>query len=396
MDLDYRQRMTAALAGLARAGRARALEPVAPLEGMAVQRRGRRLVNFSGNDYLGLARDPRLAAAAARAAGLGAGAAGSRLVCGTQPCHERLEAALAGLKGTPAALVMGSGFQTNAGVLAALLDPEVAGREPGVYADRLVHASMHEGLRAAGLRPARFRHNDLGHLEALLAEPGPAGRFRLILSESVFSMEGDRADLPGLVALAERHGAFLYVDEAHATGVLGPGGAGLCAAPAVMGRVDLVMGTFGKALGGYGAFVAGPALVRDWLVNRCRGFIYSTALAPPAVAAAQAAVDLLPELEARRTGLARAADRVRAALRRLGLDTLGSDTQIIPAVLGSEADTLAGARLLEGAGILAVAIRPPTVPPGTGRLRLALSAAHSAADLDQLLQAFGALGRAGA
>jgi len=396
MDLDYRARMTAALAGLARAGRARGLEPVAPLDGMAVERRGRRLVNFSGNDYLGLARDPRLAAAAARAAGLGAGAGGSRLVCGTQPGHERLERALAGLKGTEAALVMGSGFQTNAGVLAALLDPEVAGREPGIYADRLVHASMHEGLRAAGLRPLRFRHNDLGHLEALLAEPGPPGRFRLILTESVFSMEGDRADLPGLVALAGRHGAFLYVDEAHATGVLGPGGAGLCAAPGVQGRVDLVMGTFGKALGSYGAFVAGCGLLRDWLVNRCRGFIYSTALAPPAAAAALCALELVPALEDERSRLLQGAVRVRDGLRRLGIGTLGSDSQIIPAVIGGEADTLAASRLLEEQGILAAAIRPPTVPAGTGRLRLALSAAHSAADLDQLLRAFQALGRAGA
>jgi len=396
MDPDYRDRMVQVLEELGRGHRARALEPVRPLEGMAVERRGRRLVNFSSNDYLGLARDPRLAAAAdqaARTAGVGAGA--SRLVCGTVPLHERLERALAGLKSTASALVLGSGFQTNAAVLPALLDPEVAGPAPRVFADRLAHASMHEGFRVAGVHPERFRHNDLGHLEALLARPAAPG-LRLIVTESVFSMDGDRADLPGLAALARRHGAFLYVDEAHATGVLGPRGAGLCAEPGVQGQVDLVMGTFGKALGSYGAFVAGCGLLRDWLVNRCRGFIYSTALAPPAAAAALCALELVPALEDERSRLLQGAVRVRDGLRRLGIGTLGSDSQIIPAVIGGEADTLAASRLLEEQGILAAAIRPPTVPAGTGRLRLALSAAHSAADLDQLLRAFQALGRAGA
>jgi len=396
MDPDYREKLTQVLDELGRRSRGRSLVPAAPLDGMAVERQGRRLVNFSGNDYLGLARDPRLAEAAAQAARLwGVGATASRLVCGTFPLHQRLEAALAGLKGTAAALAMGSGFQTNAGVLAALLDPEAAGGAPLVFADRLAHASMYEGLRLAGVRPLRFRHNDLGHLGQLLERHGGPG-FRLILSESVFSMDGDRADLPGLAALARGHGAFLYVDEAHATGVLGPAGAGLCAEPAVLGQVDLVMGTFGKALGGYGAFVACADLLRQWLVNRCRGFIYSTALAPPAAAAALAALELLPGLDAPRARLLHSAARVREALRKLGIDTLASDTQIIPAVLGGDADTLAASRLLEARGILAVAIRPPTVPPGTGRLRLALSAAHSDADLDQLVHAFQALGRAGA
>jgi 8-amino-7-oxononanoate synthase len=310
--------------------------------------------------------------------------------------HEALELALSGFKGTAAALVMGSGFQTNAGVLAALLDPQVAGAAPQVFADRLVHASMYEGLGQAGARPQRFRHNDLEHLAQLLERHGPQSSFRMILTESVFSMDGDRADLPALAALARRHAAFLYVDEAHATGVLGPGGAGLCAEPGVRGQVDLVMGTFGKAMGGYGAFVAGEALIRDWLVNRCRSFIYSTALPPPAAAAALAALQLLPGLDAERAQLRLRGERVRSALHRLGIDTLASTTQIIPALMGAEAETLAAARLLETQGILAVPIRPPTVPPGTGRLRLTLTAAHTEADLEQLIHAFGTLGRAGA
>jgi 8-amino-7-oxononanoate synthase len=209
-------------------------------------------------------------------------------------------------------------------------------------------------------------------------------------------MDGDRADLRGLADLAEAHGAFLYVDEAHATGILGPAGAGLCAEPQAKGRIDLVMGTFGKALGGYGAFVACDATVRDWLVNRCRAFIYSTALPPSCAASALRALELLPDLEAERAFVARQAGRIRVGLQRLGLDTLASDTQIIPAVMGSDGDTLAAAQALEKAGILAVAIRPPTVPPGTGRLRLTVTAAHTEAQVDHLLEAFGTLGRLGA
>ena len=388
--------MAQVLEQLGRTSRRRSLKLAAPLEGMAIEREGRRLINFSSNDYLGLARDPGLAAAAAAASRLGVGATASRLVCGTFPVHQALEASLSSLKGTAAALVMGSGFQTNAGVLAALLDPQVTGGAPLVFTDRLAHASMHEGLRLAGVRQLRFRHNDLGHLGELLDQHGAAASFRLILSESVFSMDGDRADLPGLTALARRHSAFLYVDEAHATGVLGPAGAGLCAEPAVKGRVDMVMGTFGKALGGYGAFVACEALLRDWLVNRCRSFIYSTALPPPVAAAALMALERVRGMDAERARLLRQGDRVRHALHRLGIGTLASDTQIIPAIIGADAETLAAARLMETQGILAVAIRPPTVPPATGRLRLTLTAAHSQADLDQLVHAFGALGRAGA
>lgn len=390
MDPRYRQRMEELLEGLDRAGRRRRLRTVTPLEGMEVEREGRRLVNFSSNDYLGLARDPRLLVEEAP------GATASRLVCGTLPIHDRLEAELRRLKGTEACLVMGSGFQTNGGVLTALLDPDIAGPAPRAFIDRLGHASMYEGLRAAHVHPTRFRHNDLGHLEELLRKHPAEGSLRLIVTESVFSMDGDRANLKGLADLAEAHDAFLYVDEAHATGILGPGGAGLCGDPQVKGRVDSVMGTFGKALGGYGAFVTCGSTLRDWLVNRCRAFLYSTALPPSCTASALRALELLPELEAERAFVARQSERVRAGLRRLGLDTLASDTQIIPAVMGSDHDTLAATQALEEAGILAVAIRPPTVPPGSGRLRFTVTAAHTPSSIDQLLQALEALGRAGA
>lgn len=399
MDRSFRLRIAASLADLDAASRRRSLTVTAPEGGSVreVTRNGQRLINFSSNDYLGLSHHPALAEAAARAAmEFGTGATASRLVCGTLPLHDALETRLATLKGCGAALVMAGGFATNASVLAALLDADIAGKTPLVFLDRLAHASMHDGVMAAGVRQLRFHHNDLAHLESLLIRHADAPGPRLIVTESVFSMDGDRADLPGLCALAEKYGAELYVDEAHATGVLGPQGAGLCADLAVKGRVGMVMGTFGKALGGYGAFIACDTVLRDWLVTKARGFIYATALPPPVLAAVLAALDLIPGMDRARQRLARHGDTVRTALRGLGIDTLASDTQIIPAVIGAEADTLAAARFMEDRGLLTVAIRPPTVPPGSGRLRLALSSDHTDEDIAALTDAFTAFARAGA
>lgn len=396
MDPEFLRRLDGRLADLDAAGRRRSLRPVRPVVAepggdggaMTVERDGRRLVNFSSNDYLGLARHPALIARAqAWAAEWGVGATASRLVCGTFDLHAEVEARLAAFKGSEAALILNSGFQANEAVLSALLLPDLAGSAPLVFVDRLAHASMHEGLKAAGVRQIRFRHNDMQHLADLLrkheGEPGP----RVIVTESVFSMDGDRADLPTLCDLAERHGCFLYVDEAHATGVLGPQGRGLTAEAGVAGRIDLVMGTFGKALGGFGAYVACSARLRDWLVNRCAGFIYSTALPPPVLGAIDAALELVPQMEAERARLAGHGAWVRAALAARGLDTCGSTTQIVPAVLGEERAALAAARALEEAGHLVVAIRPPTVPAGGSRLRIALSAAHGEAEVAALIDA---------
>ena len=308
------------------------------------------------------------------------GSGASRLVRGTFEAHAAVEAKLAALKGTEAALLFASGWQANAAVLPALF---AAGDAPAmVFADRLVHASLHHGCQAAGIRQIRFRHNDLGHLERLLAEhEGEPGR-RFILTESVFSMDGDQVDLDALTALAGRWNAFLYLDEAHATGVLGPKGMGLSgAAP---GRVDLAMGTFSKAMGSFGAYVAGSRALIDHLINACSGFIFTTAPPPSVLGAIDAALDLVPGLDAERAHLQRLAARLRAGLREAGIDTLASTTQIVPAVVGEEASALEAARRLEADGLLAVAIRPPTVPRGSSRLRLALSAAHSEADIDRL------------
>ncbi|MDQ2104274.1 8-amino-7-oxononanoate synthase [Azospirillum isscasi] len=361
----------------------RSLLPVRPEGAGRIRRGGRTLLNFSSNDYLGLAAHPLLVErACAWAQRWGAGSTASRLVCGTLELHAEVEAKLARLKGTEAALLFNSGWQANAAVLPALFDRELLGGDALVFTDRLNHASLHHGCAAAGVRQIRFRHNDLDHLDGLLARHAAEPGTRFIVTESVFSMDGDRADVPALAALAERHGAFLFLDEAHATGVLGPRGMGLAALAG--GRADLAMGTFSKALGGFGAYVAGSQALCDYLVNRCGGLIYATALPPAVLGAMDAALDLVPTLDAERARLQAMAERLRAAFHGLGIDTAGSSTQIVPAITGAEEDALSLSRRLEERGILGIAIRPPTVPPGTSRLRFALSAAHTDADLEAL------------
>jgi 8-amino-7-oxononanoate synthase len=373
------------LDALAAAGRRRHLAPTMPAtQGMAL-RDGRALLNFSANDYLGLARHPLLAERSRQWGDLyGTGAGASRLVTGTMELHQQVEAKLARLKGTEAALVLASGWQANASALPALI--KVAGPDAAVFADELNHSSLVHGCRAAGVRAVRFPHNDLDALAALLQQHRARPGRRLVVTESVFSMDGDRADIARLRALADQHGAFLYVDEAHATGVLGPNGSGLCG-----GGVDLVMGTFSKALGGFGAYVAGSRALVDFLTNACAGFIYTTALPPNVLGAIDAALDLVPGMEAQRSALAANAAALRAAFRALGVESGASSTQIVPALVGDEQRALALATSLRDAGILAVAIRPPTVPAGTSRLRFALSTAHDEAAIDQLIQAMASI-----
>ncbi len=369
--------MESALA--ARENRRRLVE-TDPGVGALARQEGRELVNFSSNDYLGLSRHPLLAErAGAYALRHGTGAGASRLVCGSLPIHRELEERLAAFTGREAALLFASGYQANATVLPALL-----GRGDRVLADRMVHHSLLHGIRASGARLSRYPHQDLDRLEELLRNPDrPYGR-AVIVTETVFSMDGDRSDVGRLAELADRFGAFLYLDEAHAFGILGPGGAGLAAGHP---RVDAVLGTFGKACGGFGAFVAGPALLWEYLVNFCGGFIYSTALPPPVVGAASAALDLLPGMESERHLLQAGAEELRRNLRRLGRDTLASTTQIVPLVAGSSAAAVSLSRELERRGILGVAIRPPTVPEGTARVRLSLTASHRPEHLQRLVEA---------
>ncbi|MGY6769427.1 aminotransferase class I/II-fold pyridoxal phosphate-dependent enzyme [Komagataeibacter sp. NFXK3] len=363
----------------------RVLRPVRHSGPVTVIRDGRALVNFSSNDYLGLSHHPALAARAAQwlhEDGTGAGA--SRLVTGTTARHMAVETRLAAFKGAEAALLLASGWQANASVLAAIL--RLAGEQgapPLVFADRLNHASLHHGCMAAGVRQIRFRHNDLDHLESLLLRHANDPGLRVIVTESVFSMDGDRTDIARLGALAREHGAFTYVDEAHATGVLGPQGRGLCAGH----EIDLVMGTFSKALGGFGAFVTGSRALCDWLVNACSGFVFTTAPPPAMLGAMDAALECVPHLDAERARLARNAAHIRDVVRRCGLSPEPSTTQIVPIMLGDAARALRFAASLEAQGLLAAAIRPPTVPPNGSRIRLALSAAHTDAMIDQLATA---------
>ena len=375
--------LEAALERITRAGQRRTLRATTLLPGGRIERAGRTMLDFSSNDYLGLARHPLLVERSAEwAARDGSGSGSSRLVTGTSAAHLALEARIAEFKHCEAALIFASGWQANAAVIPALLSaiPGVA-----VFTDRLIHASMHAGIAMAGVRQHRFRHNDLDHIETLLAEKGADAPARLIMTESVFSMDGDRADMVRLADIAERHDAALFVDEAHATGVLGPEGRGLSAL--VPGKVDLVMGTFSKALGGFGAYVAGSRVLIDYLTNAASGFIFTTAPPPAVLGAVDAALDLLPGMDAERAHLAALGDRLRAGLTRLGLDHGASSTQIVPAVIGPENEAMALSARLEAAGFLASAIRPPTVPAGTSRLRLALRAGHSEAGIDALLAA---------
>jgi len=361
-------------------GLRRVLRPVLREAG-GVRRDGRVLLDFSSNDYLGLSGHPLLAERAGDwAARYGAGARASRVVTGTLEAHRAVEARVAAFKGTEDALLFASGWQANASVLPALF--EVAEGGALVFTDRLNHASLHHGCAAAGVRQIRFRHNDLAHLEVLLERHGAGGGTRFVVTESVFSMDGDRADVGALRALCDRFGAFLFVDEAHATGVLGEGGRGLAG-----GVADLAMGTFSKAFGGFGAYVAGSRALCDWLVNRCSGFVYSTALPPAVLGAMDAALDLVPGMGEARAGLLRRAGWLRGRLNQAGLETGDSTTQIVPVLLGESGRALAVAEALAGEGILGMAIRPPTVPAGTARLRLALSAAHGDGDVERLAEA---------
>jgi len=357
------------------------------LPGGRVRVDGRVLLNLSSNDYLGLSQEPRLIAAAREAAARwGVGAGSSRLVVGHLALHEEVEARLAEFKGTEAAVIFSTGYMANLGTISALVGPGDT-----VFCDRLNHASIYDGIKLSGANLARFPHRDLDRLEALL-QKADAGR-RLIVTDSVFSVDGDLASLKDLVELKDRYGACLMVDEAHATGVLGHRGAGLAAALGLTQRVEVHMGTLSKAMGSLGGFVAGDRRLIDFLHNRARSFIYSTALPPPVLGAIAAALDIVTQEPERRRYLLTEAERFRHTLTQAGFDILGSETQIVPVLAGDNARTLRLAARLRQRGVMAVALRPPTVPPGRSRVRFSLSAAHTSEDLAEARQAILEVGR---
>ncbi|MBF0098669.1 MAG: 8-amino-7-oxononanoate synthase [Magnetococcales bacterium] len=362
----------------------RQLRPVDSVRGGTISVDNQVLLNFSSNNYMGLSTHPELVQRAIDwTTAWGCGATASRLVCGNLVPFIAIEEKLACSKGSEAALLFNSGFQANSAILTALLDRRVLGAEPIVFTDRLNHASLHHGCHCAGVHQIRYRHNDLDHLHSLLQQHAHRRGPRFIVSETVFSMDGDCCDVPALLAMKEQYGAFLYLDEAHATGVMGRGGLGLSAAYA--DRVDLVMGTFSKGLGSFGAYVTCSQKLKEYLINACGGFIYATALPPAVLGAMDAALDLLPTLEQERERLQRNAQWVRDRWQEVGVDTGLSSTQIIPWIVGSEQRAMHVSSALEQQGILAVAIRPPTVPPGQSRIRFSLTALHNQEMLDRLV-----------
>jgi 8-amino-7-oxononanoate synthase len=350
--------------------------------GPSVERAGRRLLNFSANDYLSLANHPRLRAAAIQAIERdGAGAGASRLLGGDLPIHRELEGALAALKGTQAALVFTSGFAANLSVISALVGPGDA-----VFSDALNHASIIDGCRLSRAERFVYRHRDLADLERVLA--GSAARRKLIVTETLFSMDGDAAPLPALCDLAERHGAILMVDEAHATGVFGEG-AGLCRELGVADRVPVQMGTLGKALGAAGAYIAGDRRLIQFLLNRARSYVFSTAPHPAACGAALEAVRLVgsPDGAVLRRRLRERSSELAQLLRGADLPLFGGDFQLLAVGIPDPGKAMRVSEQLEKEGFLVRAVRPPTVPEGGSRLRVCVAAGHSSEDVQALATA---------
>ena len=374
MSLDDEAR--AELRELEAAHRLRGSRTVDGAQGLHVTLDGAAVLNLASNDYLGLAADRRLAQAAARAldeGGVGAGA--SRLISGTHRAHVTLEAALADWTRCAGARLFGSGYAANTGVIATL-----ARAGDAVFSDELNHASIIDGCRLSRAEVVVFPHRDLAALEQALARS--THRRRLVVSESLFSMDGDLADVAGLAALCARHGAALVLDEAHAVGVLGPEGRGLAAAHGVV--PDVLIGTFGKALGTFGAFAATTRAIADLLWNRARPFVFSTAMPPAIAAATLASLEIVRGAEGadRRRALGVHAQRARAALPAAGGEL---ESPIVPILVGDDRRVMAlSARLLEER-IFVQGIRPPTVPPGTARLRLGLVATLSEPELERAL-----------
>jgi 8-amino-7-oxononanoate synthase len=368
----------------------RTLRAVERAEGARIVVDGRELVNFASNDYLGLARHPKVRAAAASAAlEWGWGAASSRLLSGTTALHAGLERRLAAFRGAAAALVFPSGYAANLGLLQALADEHSV-----IAADALNHASLIDACRLTKARVVVYSHRDAGAARLALAAARDAPR-RFLLTDSVLSMDGDLAPLPELLAVARETGSVLVVDDAHGNGVLGPRGRGALEHFRIDGPEVIVTATLSKAFGGMGGFVSGAAEVVEWLVSKARTFVYTTAPPPAACAAALAALEVMEAEPGRRERVRANARRLREALRALDPERFrwppeGRDVPIVPVIVGSADRALAAAAALFERGFYAPAIRPPTVPEGTARLRISLTADHTDADVDALAAALGA------
>ena len=381
--------LTAALDDLERASLRRHLRTIESAHDTHVTLEGRRLLMMSSNNYLGLASHPALRRAAIDAMeryGVGAGA--SRLIAGSLAPLPQLEVKLARLKGVEAALVFGSGYLANLGTITALTGPGDV-----IFSDELNHASLIDGCRLSKAQLRIYRHRDVEHLRTMLAESGDARR-RLVVTDSVFSMDGDFAPLTEIVDLAKRYGAAVMIDEAHGVGVVGPRGAGLAAHLGLEREIDVHVGTLSKALGSYGAYVAGSRVLIDFLLNRARSFIYSTGLAPAMAAAAGAAIDLVESTPGLIAQLWDNAGYLRDGLTAIGFEIAATESPILPVMIGESDAAVAMASALIDRGVYVIAIRPPTVPRGTARLRVTPIASHTRTDLDDALAAFRSAGLA--
>jgi 8-amino-7-oxononanoate synthase len=373
------------LAALEHAGLLRRPHTVEGAQGPEVVVNGRPLLSFCSNDYLGLAADGRLGDAAIDAIRrVGVGAAASRLVCGQMAAHRQAEDRLRAFMGAEACLLFATGYAANTGALPALTD-----RRDALFSDALNHASLIDGCRLSRAAVHVYRHRDLGHLRSLLAAHRPNARRALIVTDALFSMDGDRAPLEPLRRLADEHDAALMIDEAHSLGVFGPGGRGLCAEAGVV--PDLLVGTLGKAFGVAGAFVTAERPIIQLLENRARSYVFSTAPSPASAAAVARAVDLVEHADDRRDRLLQHARRLRQALRDQGWNVPDGDAPIVPVLVGAAAATMELSSALFDRGILVQGIRPPTVPAGSSRLRIVPTGTHTDAHINQLLEAMASL-----
>ncbi len=365
----------------------RRLRLVEGRQGPRVTLDGRDVLLLCSNDYLGLAAHPRVRGAAAEAAmNWGAGAGASRLISGNMQPHGRLERRIAAFKGYESALLFGSGYLANSGAIAALAQPGEV-----VFSDELNHASIIDGCRLSRAETFVYRHGDIDHLSWGLRKVGE--RAALIVTDGVFSMDGDIAPLGDLLVLARQHGCRLMVDEAHATGALGPGGRGSVAAAGLSGEVDVVIGTLGKALGSYGAYACAKRETIDYLLNTARSFVFSTAPPPPVTAAAMAALEVLESQPERVGKLVVNAATLRRSLAAEGLAVSGSDTQIVPVEVGAAEPTMALSERILEQGVFAQGIRPPTVPEGSSRLRFTVMSTHRREELEQAARIVGGAAR---
>lgn len=345
------------------------------------------MTDFSSNDYLGLSEHPQVIAASREAVELlGTGAGGARLMSGSMEMHHLLELETARFKSTEAALLFGSGYLANIGVI-----PALAGRGDVIFTDRLNHASIYDGCRLSSAAMIRFHHNDPSHLAYLLKKNRNRFRHALIVVESIYSMDGDRCPLQAMAALRDQYHCRLMVDEAHATGVFGPGGSGVIEEDRVGDRVDIAMGTFGKALGSYGAYIAASREMISYLINNARSFIYATALPPAVLGASLAALEVVRREPDLRRELFASVNLFKTLLHDGGFHQELGPSQIVPILIGNSARAMEVAEKLRKNGVYATAVRPPTVPESTARLRFSITRHHTAGDIKKAARVLGEL-----